>query len=127
MRPKPEPVVEPEPEVVEESDQDKKKKSKDDDEEPEPEPEPVVIPPDEYDVTQTACFSLSMENGHIVKFLPNGDVMQKKVESKKMNLLYPNTDNPEQELHRVVTGKGTFFSFFFRSRSQPTGDDAANG
>ena len=47
-----------------------------DDEEEEPEPvKEVVIPPDEYDVEQAAAFVLTMKNGHLVKFLPNGDVM----------------------------------------------------
>ena len=49
-----------------------------------------------------------MENGHVLKFLPNGDVMQKKVQSKSCNLLYEDSENPAKETHRVVTGKGTF-------------------
>ena len=73
----------------------KGKKAKDESEEEEEEEEEVIIPPDEYDVEQAACFSLSMENGHILKFLPNGDVMQKKVQSKNCNLLYEDLDNPE--------------------------------
>ncbi len=43
--------------------------------------EVVVVEPDEYDVTLTASFTITMENGHAVKFLPNGDVMQKKLSS----------------------------------------------
>ena len=107
MRPKPE-VIEPEVKMVEqevteeeENKKDKKskkgkgKKGKEEEVEEEEEEVEVIIPPDEYDVEQAACFSLSMENGHILKFLPNGDVMQKKVQSKNENLLYKNYDNPE--------------------------------
>ena len=107
MRPKPEVVVKEVKKVeklVEEEDTSKKdkkakkgkgKKGKEESEEEEEEEEEIIIPPDEYDVEQAACFSLSMENGHILKFLPNGDVMQKKVQSKKCNLLYEDYDNPE--------------------------------
>ena len=79
MRPKPE-KVEPEvvevvEEVVEVDAKAKKagKKGKKGQEE-----EEVVVeapPPDEYDVALAATLTLTMKNGHIVKFLPNGDVL----------------------------------------------------
>ena len=72
----------------------------------------VIIQPDEYDVSLAACFSLTMVNGHIVKFLPNGDVMQKKIKSKLQNLLEAHVGSPDEELHRVVTGKGIFLAIF---------------
>jgi len=78
MRPKPEPEVveEPEENPDEEEDGGEKKKSKDGEEDEAPvEKVEVVVPPDEYDVEQNASFVLTMKNGHILKFLPNGDVM----------------------------------------------------
>ena len=104
----PEPVIEEKPpkeEIQEEEtkkkNKDKKKKDKKDKkdkkkkkkgEESEEEKEEIIeiiIPPDEYDVELSACFTMTMNNGHVVKFLPNGDVMQQKLQSKNENLLLP--------------------------------------
>ena len=117
MRPKPEQQGSAELEEIREDgddeDDDKKaaekKKSQDGEEGDEVAEAPAeVVLPDEYDVEQAASFVLTMENGHVLKFLPNGDVMQKKVQSKSCNLLYEDAENPAKETHRVVTGKGTF-------------------
>lgn len=80
--------------------------------------EEVVAEPDYYNVALSLCFTLTMENGHAVKFLPNGDVLQKKLSSVQRDFRRPmdglnfNGDGErllDLENKRIVTGKGNVF------------------
>jgi hypothetical protein len=68
-----------------------------------------------------ASFTLTMVNGLVVKFLPNGDVLQirqsphKNIMSREFEeIVNPYEDhklNSEIELKRIITGKGSVIKY----------------
>ena len=73
-----------------------------------------------------ASFSLSLQNGLIVKFLPNGDILQTMIHSGKAKKgkafdevitdNYQKEDASEIEKNRLITGKGNYVFTSFYSK-----------
>ena len=66
--------------------------------------------------TYSATLTLTLQNGLIVKYLANGDIVQTIVKSIPTSTYQQRQKNPvpltsEEEINRVITGKGKFLKF----------------
>lgn len=71
--------------------------------------------------TMKASFTLTMANGHVVKFLHNGDVLQTRLNPQRkmmqrdfediVNPYEESRPNSEVEVKRIVTGKGSVIKY----------------